>query len=314
MHADMLNAITALQADMDAKLNAHVQSQSEALQAIENRLRHSGTIKISDTELLTKIFSGLKMYLDPKDIGVAHHLAMDFVWEEEITQAWLSMLEPGTTIIDIGANFGYFGLLAAQLTEKKSKVIFFEANPQLIPYINKSLAANWYHEVSTVVNAAVADKPGKVTLNVLEDYIGSSTAQSVDDLKAYMSDKMDIRVAEKIEVDAVTIDDYCSQNKIEKIDLIKMDIEGFEQKAYQGMRQMVKKSPSITMFVEFTKESYENPERFYQQMLKDFGYVYVIDQQGKIVKPKTNDYHHVIDPEANWFMPVFSKKANLASR
>lgn len=289
----------------------HQQQNNELTDTIKN----SGTIRISDKELLTKTFSGLKIYLDPRDISVTPHLALDSIWEYHITRAWLSVVGRNDVVMDIGANFGYFGALAAQVTERKnSKVIFFEANPQLIPYISKTLSVNWLNEQSVVENLAVADSERKVTLNILKDYIGSSSLHSVDHIDGYMHNKMHIVETETtVSVQATTIDAYCRKNKIGAVDLIKMDIEGFEDKAYDGMRKTIKASPNATLFIEFTKESYENPKQFYDNMLEDFGYVYLIDAQGKLTLQKRTDYESVIGNPDDWIMPVFSKNSKLAT-
>ena len=129
-----------------------------------------------------------------------------------------------------------------------------------------------------------------------------------------MHSKMNIEVEEQVEVDDVTLDDYCAKNGIAAVDLIKMDIEGFEDKAYAGMRTIVKKSPNLTMFVEFTKDGYQDPKKFYQQMFDDFGTVYIIDDDGYITKPKANDYETVIGDADDWVMPIFSKRTDLANR
>ena len=97
------------------------------------------------------------------------------------------------------------------------------------------------------------------------------------------------------------------------IDLVKMDIEGYEEKAYQGMKKMVQSSPNITLFIEFTKQSYEHPQEFYNQMLKDFGHLYLIDDDSNIIKPERTDYASVVDSSDDWVMPIFSKNSKLAN-
>ena len=163
-------------------------------------------------------------------------------------------------------------------------------------------------------SASVADKPGEVVLNLLKDYIGSSSIQTTEKLDTYMHNKMYLETQEKIPVKAVTLDDYCKEHGIKTVDLIKMDIEGYEELAYQGMRKTVKNSPDITLFVEFTKDGYERPKEFYDQMLADFGHVYTIDDDGYIVKPKDTSYEFIVGDADDWVMPIFSKKANLANR
>jgi FkbM family methyltransferase len=290
-------------------------NQTTILNRINDHVKNSGTLVLSESLMLTKIFSGLKIYTDPRDVAVAPHLALDTIWEHQITSAWLAVVKPTDTVIDIGANFGYFGALAAQNSDKKhSKVVFFEANPHLIPYLKKTLAVNWLNEQSVIENLAVADKAGTVTLNLLEDYIGSSSIQTAEQLDAYMHDKMYLETKEKIDVKAVSLDDYCKTHGISTIDLIKMDIEGYEEIAYRGMRKIIKASPNATIFIEFTKEGYEDPKGFYAQLLKDFGNVYLITEDGYIEKSKDTTYETVIGASDDWVMPIFSKNPNLATR
>lgn len=273
------------------------------------------TVQISENTIIAKLFTELKIYLDPRDMAVAAHIALDGIWEKEITRAWLTLIEDNMNILDIGANFGYYGLLAGQFTNrKKSKIILFEANPNIIPYVNKSISINWLNETTRIENLAISSKSGSIELTVLKDYIGSSSVQSFEKLDTYMHEKMQLAVEEKIKVNTVSVDDYCEENHIKTVDLIKMDIEGYEEEAYKGMRQIVQDSPKATMFIEFTKEGYEDPEKFYEDMLDDFGYVYTIDHEGNIVKPKSSDYNIVIDKDSNWTMPIFSKIKDLHKR
>lgn len=307
---DMLLSQTndACHEQSEANARLHVQSTE-----LREHVVNSGTLRISDKEIIAKTFSGLKIYLDPNDISVTPHLAMDSIWEYHITRAWLTVINRNDVVIDIGANFGYFGALAAQKTDKKkSKVVFFEANPALVPYINKTLSVNWLNEQSVVENLAVADKAGKVTLNILKDYIGSSSLHTSKHIDAYMHGKMRVETDSTVDIEAVTIDDYCDRQKIEAVNLIKMDIEGYEDKAYAGMRKVIKRSPNAILFIEFTRESYEDPKKFYETMLADFGFVYLIDARGQLNLQSNTGYEDVIGNPDDWIMPVFSKRADLA--
>lgn len=304
--------------DINTKMDNILQSQAFDRQVI-SRMHELATLhdnksilKLDNNQILVKIYNGLKMYLDIRDIAVVPHIALDGIWEREITKAWVDLIKPQDVVVDIGANFGYFGLLAAhKLDKKNSKVIFIEANPNLIPYIQKTLSLNWYNEQSTIGNFAVSDKKGSITLNVLEDYIGSSSTQSMEQLSTYLDKKMNLKVSEAIKVPMMTLDEYCRQENINELNIIKMDIEGSEESAYAGMREIVGKSSDITMFMEFTKEAYRYPKKFYDQMLKDFGSVYIIDKSGVLVKPKNSSYQYVIGEAEDWTMPVFSKNNTL---
>ncbi|MBP9738592.1 FkbM family methyltransferase [Candidatus Saccharibacteria bacterium] len=304
-------ALTHLDKRIDVIERTQVATR-DTVNSIYRKQINSGIIQLSEKEILTKIFTGLKMYLDPRDLSVATHIALDGVWEEPITKAWISLINENDTVLDIGANFGYFGLLAAQFTSKKnSKVVMFEANPEIVPYVKKSLKTNWFNEQAKIENFAISDKEGTLTLNVLEGYIGSSSVQTMEQLDSYMSKKMQLNLHKSIKVPAISIDQYCKVNKIKSLNLIKMDIEGSEEMAYKGMRQMIKVSPNVSMFIEFTSEAYSDPRGFYSQMLEDFGSVYLIDNDGSLLKPSNTTYEYIVAQSDDWVMPVFSKNSSL---
>lgn len=275
--------------------------------------RRESILPISEREVATRLFNDLIMYLDPNDIAVVPHIVFEGIWEREITVAWnrvLDGLKPkGSVVLDIGANFGYFGLLtAAKLSKDDAKVILFEANPKLLPYINKSLSVNWLNENTTVENLAISNTRGTAQLSVLADYVGSSSLHSVEFLKRTLEHKMHIAAQETVDVQTVTVDEYCNAHDIHTVSLIKMDIEGYEEKAYAGMKRVIRKSTDLVLFIEFTKDSYENPKLFYESMLTDFGHVYNIGSSGELIVPSSSTYEDLIAPTRDWTMLVFSKR------
>jgi FkbM family methyltransferase len=289
---------------------------SVLLDELDKRTKNSGSVYLSEREMATKLFSGLKLYVDPQDLTLGVHLALDSIWESDITSAWLNVLKDGDVVVDIGANYGYYGALAAQkiFNSKDSQFIFFEANPYLMPYIRRTMAANWLIDKCKIENLAVSDKKGHVDLTVSPYYLGNASLSDVNKGDAYDSYRINSEDMEVKRVAATSIDGYCEERGIKRVSLIKMDIEGHEQAAYQGMRKTIKNNSDISLFIEFTREGYKNPKKFYQQLLDDFGYVYKIESGGRIVKLKDTSYHNVIESSEGWVMPLFSKSSKLATK
>jgi FkbM family methyltransferase len=270
---------------------------------------HGGVLQTSGREVATKIFNDFIMYLDPRDIAITPHIVLEGIWEKWVTLAWLSILQKQDAIVfDIGANNGYYGMLAAkELDNKKGKVVLFEPNPNLLPYIHKTLSVNWLNENTIVEPLAVSDSNGTAQLNVLKDYTGSSSMHSLEYLDSYLSHKMQVEAEEVVEVRTVTIDSYCKSHNIDHVDIAIIDIEGYEEKAYQGMGKTIAASPDMIFFIEFTKNGYEHPKRFYDQMTKDFGNVYTLNTEGDFISPKDTSYESVLGSVEEYIMLVFSK-------
>ncbi len=268
-----------------------------------------GLMQLSESEIATKIFNDLIMYLDPRDIAVVPHIVFERIWEREITYAWLSVLnKSNATVIDVGANFGYYGMLAAQrLDKKKGKVVFFEPNPELLYYIHKTLSVNWLNENTVVENMGLDEKSGTTQLYLLEDYIGSSSMHSAKQLSSYLDNHMTLKEKKVFDVPTITLDEYCKTNKIKQVDFIKMDIEGYEEAAYAGMKQVVRNSPELVLFLEFTHAGYKDPEGFYAQLLEDFEYVYTIDADGSLRVPEDSSYGKLVATTEVLIFIVLSK-------
>lgn len=305
----LLNYLQQLQLEIN-------HNQLAILNRVDERTKNSGTVYLSETEIATKLFSGLKLYVDPRDMTLAVHLALDGIWESDITGAWLQVVKSGDVVVDIGANYGYFGALAAQKIygSERARFLFFEANPYLIPYIRRTLAANSLIDKSTVENFAIAAKAGEVELGVSPYYLGNASLNPAENRRTYGAYQIHDEELEIKKVRAISLDAYCDKHGIKKVNVIKIDIEGHEQQAYAGMRGIVKASPDVSLFIEFTQSCYDNPKRFYEQLLSDFGHVYKIEADGRIVKPKNQDYATVIDKTDSWVMPIFSKNPGLASK
>src|SRR5271165_2925357 len=71
------------------------------------------SIYLGDHLALAQVLDRFKMYVDTRDIGIAPHLLMGGHWEMWITKLFCDLLQPGMTVVDVGANFGYYTLLAA---------------------------------------------------------------------------------------------------------------------------------------------------------------------------------------------------------
>lgn len=275
-----------------------------------DRVKNGTTIQTGPYESLTRLFTGQKIYLDTRDISVAPHLMLDGHWEPEITRIFRQHINPDSVVFDIGANFGYFGLVAGTDVDHRQggQIHFFEANPELAPYIFKTLSVNGLLNTGKIVTQAVSDRQGEIELMVLDDLWGSSGIGIRPEQITNIAGR-DIGVRNRVNVPMTTIDDYAKKNSIKAIDIIKMDIEGHEETAYKGMRKTVKKSPKLKMFIEFSDEAYKDSKKFFDHMLEDFGHVYAIhnDDGGKLEEVK--DYAALKKMmDDSWIMLLVSKE------
>jgi FkbM family methyltransferase len=142
----------------------------------------------------------------------------------------------GDTVLDIGANIGFYARIISKLVGKEGKVHCFEPDPANFKHLVRGSA----DLVNTVLNEkAVGPKSGKIK-------IYTSPELNVDH-RTYEPEVYE----RAFEIEAVSVDDYVKQANIQKISLIKMDIQGFEMQALEGMKATLVKNSDVTLISEF---------------------------------------------------------------
>jgi FkbM family methyltransferase len=142
-------------------------------------------------------------------------------------------IKPGDTVLDIGANIGFYATILSDIVGEKGKIHCFEPDTNNYNHLKKTTTS--YKNI-IINNKAVGPKTEKLK-------IYTSKELNVDH-RTYKPEEYD----QEIEIDAISIDDYL---KGEKVDFIKMDIQGFEMEAMKGMKETLKKNPKAKMISEF---------------------------------------------------------------
>jgi len=188
--------------------------------------------------------NGLKMYMDP-DEEASH--AGAFLWgeyEPATTAVVMAVLTDGDTFVDVGANWGYFTLLAATLCGERGRVFAFEPHPRNYDLLTKNIRANGLTNVGAV-QKAVSNHTGTAKLLLAR----SSANHSLCILPPEWRLAGD-SAAEAMAVDTVALDDFFARSSVEPR-LIKIDIEGAEPLALAGMQRLIGRNPLLVLIAEF---------------------------------------------------------------
>ena len=191
---------------------------------------------------LTKVLQRYLMYLDPDDLNMSPHLAMDGVWEKAVTDAFLARLHPGMTVVDVGTGSGYFTLLAAGKVGATGKVYAFEANPRTFDLLARNLEVNGFTGTVRAHPMAVLDANKQVELQHLVGPRGTSAGMESE----LQPDNALSREPRGL-VDAVPLDEIVC----EPVDLMRIDAGGSGPFVFEGMHEVLDRSPRLTVFMEF---------------------------------------------------------------
>jgi len=253
---------------------------------------------------------GSKMFVDvshpdPAMRRTFRDYALNRIHEETTTALFRKSVKKGDVVLDVGANIGYFTLLAASIVGKEGKVYAFEPEPRNFGYLSKNIALNRYGNV-TVAQRAVSDKPGTIKLFMCPYDTGHHTIQQFGGIRSYNPELSGTK-EEFVEIQAVRLDDLF-KDKLTPINVIKLDVEGAEILTLSGMENIIRANNDLVMFVEFfpllIKEMGQSPEEFARRLLEDFGFGMFIIEHDYSMSDKSFDKGRLPITSANQLMSL----------
>lgn len=235
---------------------------------------------------------GSKMYLDQND---SLRLSIDGVYGELDTLTMKQHIKNNDIVIDVGANIGYYTLLFSRLTENHGRVFGFEPEPNNFELLRKNTEINNYDNV-TLEQKAVSKNPGIINLYLAKNGIVGH--------RIYDSDIC----SGSIEVEMISLDDYFSKlNLIDKINFIKIDVEGAELGVFHGMEKILHESENLKIFSEFNRNVIENEGSNPKEILEilnqyNFTINYIDNKQNLVRKITPNELmtsNNIIEENVN---------------
>ncbi|MGA8215704.1 MAG: FkbM family methyltransferase [Candidatus Sulfotelmatobacter sp.] len=187
--------------------------------------------KCSDLPELCLVRDGL-VFLARPGVQVDWHVAFFGTYEPEVRRIFRTVLPLGGVALDIGANVGWHTLLMASLVGASGRVLAVEANPALRQRLHNHLHLNRFRQVE-VMPCAAAD-----TEEMMEFYApaandrNSGNGHVVEHPRGHAS---------TIRVEARRVDTIIAAARCERLDLIKIDVEGFEWRVLRGGEDTIAK-------------------------------------------------------------------------
>jgi FkbM family methyltransferase len=221
---------------------------------------------------------GLKMEVDPAQMGVVPELLRDGIFERCETELLRSLLRPGQVFVDVGGNIGYYTLIAADIVGNQGRVYVFEPEPENFGFLQRNVQLNGFTNV-TLERLALSNvrETNRLFLN------------STNSGGHHLYDPGD---GEKsVAVETIRLDDYLA-GKLQPVHLVKMDIEGFEPIAFEGMKTVLKANPAVRLLTEFypkmIKDAGASPAA-YLASLKELGFgLQMVDEVHNSTRPATD--------------------------
>ncbi|WP_329066372.1 FkbM family methyltransferase [Streptomyces sp. NBC_01429] len=181
--------------------------------------------------------------VDTEDL-IQRYLYMFGVWEPHMTRWLQGRLRPGDTFVDVGANIGYYSVLAAGLVGAEGRVVAIEASPAFHQRLLQHTQLNGCDNVRAV-NGAVSDSRKTLTF-----VLASSANMGANSIVPY-----DGPAESSFEIEALPLPELLTVEEITSARVIKIDVEGAEGPVVRGMVPLLDKlRPDAEITVEVTPD------------------------------------------------------------
>ena len=242
------------------------------------------------------------LFLNPNDPVVSGAIFFN-VYEKSESQFIKSICFEGMNILDIGANIGYYTALFSQLAGDKGSVIAIEPDLESYKYLSKSINSFNYKNVLSF-RLAASDIKQKLPLFISKENRGDNRLYSTNQKR------------NSIMVDCLTVDELLEENKIENLDLIKIDVQGYEPKVLKGMLNIVRSSKKLILLSEFWPKGIlqagESPKEFLTMLRKMQFQLFELKKNGFLVLLKPSEDNKFIKKhQGRKYTNIIGKKINM---
>jgi FkbM family methyltransferase len=193
---------------------------------------------------LTKLSNGAPFFINTNDKSICTWIAMAGVWETRTDDVLCNFTKPGMIVLDIGSNVGYYSVKLGAIVGPTGRLYSFEPNPELYPFTRENLTINGLLGHCTPHDFGLGAESGSATLNFGHSNMGGGSL--VKEPSEQFNNSVQVQVRR--------LDDVL--HTVSGVDLMKIDVEGFEPQVIKGSAAILSRSPRCAMLIEIYRRDW----------------------------------------------------------
>jgi FkbM family methyltransferase len=227
---------------------------------------------IKRDDLIEVSCHGSLLLLPGRDVTILPSL-MNNTYEVLELELLEFLLHPGMTVVDVGANVGIHTSLAARSVAPNGTVYGFEPVPENFEILVRNLARNQLTNV-VLEQLAIGNEVGRSTIYLEDHSIGTHSL-----LKSAHSNP-----AQSLSVPVTTLDSYFGNEMPEVVNLLKIDVEGYEPNVLMGATSLLGRTEHL--LIEYNRVSIEanGGVGAFIELLEGFDYLYEINERSHVLR------------------------------
>jgi FkbM family methyltransferase len=186
---------------------------------------------------------GRKFHIGPDFIYWGIYMGVGF--EPEATNILGNLVKAGQTVVDVGANFGWYTTLFSRCVGSTGRVHAFEPVPTTYERLQENLGLNQLQDFVSATRSAVGEAPGQAKMHIFKNLSSANASMSALDQKEY----------DVVEAPIIRLDDYLKDNGVRHVDFLKVDVEGAELMVLKGARGLLAAPDAPLIMVEINDET-----------------------------------------------------------
>ena len=206
------------------------------------------------------------------------HLVNTLYYRKKYTELndlrlFMALAKRSSVVFDVGANTGLYSILTHKVAPG-ARLFSFEPSPSNLKRLKKNLELN--ETITEVVDRVVGDKKSTVPFYVPSDNSISDTSSVLEEFSLHSyNGKVQWKL---INIGQTTLDNFVKEKDIKKVDLVKIDVEGYEKAVFEGAKCLLEKERPVIQCEIFLDSS---RKAFFDSILKRYGYTaYMILNDG----------------------------------
>jgi FkbM family methyltransferase len=216
---------------LDARRRKFIRSRRE--------MRSEKKVRSGDPTALVKI-EGFRLLVDLRDKGIGRPIYFGRRYERAETSFVRRVLKEGMTFVDIGANIGYYTVLAATVVGPRGRVISIEPDPYNYGLLRRNININKLMNV-TILNLAAGSS--NTELPLYQSHEGNFGDHRLFD--KISPPRASVRVPVRV------LEEIAPLSELDILDLLKLDVQGYECHVLKGMRRILDRVPRLTILTEY---------------------------------------------------------------
>lgn len=235
---------------------------------------------------------GVSMIVDVRDPSISKPILALGEYEPAFTQVFLALVRKHSHFLDVGANIGFFTLLAAKhMTD--GRVWSIEPDPDNVRLLGANVALNGFQNRVNILHAAASDADGEVYFSTLGFNANIGARFTAKDEETLLARTL-AGAPGPTRVRSITIDSLLRE---QRVDLVKVDVEGHEPSVFAGMQHILKEDRPIILS-EFAPGTIQHISKVdpseYLNGIALHGYVFAIIEHTGEVTPMGNSTKEVL--------------------